>query len=205
MSRLALAALATAALLTACAPMPPAAPTPSTAAAAPPPAAGSGDWVEAERQARASGHSADSDERRPGGRALRRFPRPRLRRLASEPARDAGRRIARPAPARRRSIASRRRWASSSRSPISPSRCRSASYEPLTGDSIVFERSTGGNEASQIYRLDLASKQVTRRYRAGHAARPGRLAAPQQPAALLLGAARPHRQRRDGATRSRRR
>jgi len=36
-----------------------------------------------------------------------------------------------------------------------------ASYEPLGGDSIVFERSSGGNEAAQIYRLDLATRQVT--------------------------------------------
>jgi dipeptidyl aminopeptidase/acylaminoacyl peptidase len=36
-----------------------------------------------------------------------------------------------------------------------------ASYEPLTGDSIVFERSSGGSEASQIYRLDLATQQVS--------------------------------------------
>jgi Tol biopolymer transport system component len=36
-----------------------------------------------------------------------------------------------------------------------------ASYEPRTGDSIVFERSSGGDEASQIYRLDLATRQVT--------------------------------------------
>ena len=38
---------------------------------------------------------------------------------------------------------------------------RNASYEPLTGDAIVFERSTGGDEAAQIYRLDLATRQVT--------------------------------------------
>jgi dipeptidyl aminopeptidase/acylaminoacyl peptidase len=38
---------------------------------------------------------------------------------------------------------------------------RNASYEPITGDSIVFERSAGGDEAAQIYRLDLASRQVT--------------------------------------------
>ena len=36
-----------------------------------------------------------------------------------------------------------------------------ASYEPRTGDSIVFERGAGGNEASQIYRLDLATRKVT--------------------------------------------
>jgi len=38
---------------------------------------------------------------------------------------------------------------------------RNASYEPLKGDYIVFERSNGGDEASQVYRLDLASKQVS--------------------------------------------
>ena len=71
-----------------------------------------------------------------------------------------------------------------------------ASYEPRTGDSIVFERSTGGDEASQIYRLDLATRQVTRRLRARHAARSRRLAEPEQPADLFLGAAGPHRRRR---------
>ena len=38
---------------------------------------------------------------------------------------------------------------------------------------IVFERSTGGNEAAQLYRLDLATSQTTRHFRAGHAPRPG--------------------------------
>jgi dipeptidyl aminopeptidase/acylaminoacyl peptidase len=38
---------------------------------------------------------------------------------------------------------------------------RKASYEPLTGDSIVFERSNGGDEADQIYRMDLATRQVS--------------------------------------------
>jgi dipeptidyl aminopeptidase/acylaminoacyl peptidase len=36
----------------------------------------------------------------------------------------------------------------------------SASYEPRDGKYIVFERSTGGSEADQIYRLDLESRQV---------------------------------------------
>ncbi|MEP7302832.1 MAG: prolyl oligopeptidase family serine peptidase [Caldimonas sp.] len=36
-----------------------------------------------------------------------------------------------------------------------------ASYEPLVGDAIVFERSSGGDEADQIYRLDLATRKVT--------------------------------------------
>jgi dipeptidyl aminopeptidase/acylaminoacyl peptidase len=38
---------------------------------------------------------------------------------------------------------------------------RNASYEPITGDSIVFERSAGGDEAAQIYRLDLATREIT--------------------------------------------
>ena len=38
---------------------------------------------------------------------------------------------------------------------------RRASYEPRQGKYLVFERSNGGNEADQVYRLDLPSKQVT--------------------------------------------
>ncbi len=38
---------------------------------------------------------------------------------------------------------------------------RNASYDPIAGDAIVFERSSGGDEAAQIYRLDLATRQVT--------------------------------------------
>lgn len=36
----------------------------------------------------------------------------------------------------------------------------SATYEPREGKYLVFERSTGGSEADQIYRLDLESRQV---------------------------------------------
>jgi len=36
----------------------------------------------------------------------------------------------------------------------------SARYEPHEGKYIVFERSSGGNEAAQIYRLDLDTRQV---------------------------------------------
>ncbi len=36
-----------------------------------------------------------------------------------------------------------------------------ASWEPRQGRYIVFERSTGGDEADQIYRLDLATRQST--------------------------------------------
>ena len=38
---------------------------------------------------------------------------------------------------------------------------RLAGYEPKRGDYLVFERSSGGNEAHQLYRLDLPSKQVS--------------------------------------------
>ncbi len=38
---------------------------------------------------------------------------------------------------------------------------REASYEPRQGKYLVFERSSGGNEANQVYRLDLPGKQVT--------------------------------------------
>ena len=36
-----------------------------------------------------------------------------------------------------------------------------ASFQPRRGDYLVYSRDSGGNEASQLYRLDLASKQVT--------------------------------------------
>ncbi|MET0334893.1 MAG: prolyl oligopeptidase family serine peptidase [Rhizobacter sp.] len=36
-----------------------------------------------------------------------------------------------------------------------------ASYEPRSGNYIVFERSAGGSEADQVYRLDLATKTTT--------------------------------------------
>jgi dipeptidyl aminopeptidase/acylaminoacyl peptidase len=38
---------------------------------------------------------------------------------------------------------------------------RTASFEPLAGQYLVFERSSGGSEADQLYRLDLDSKAVT--------------------------------------------
>ncbi len=44
---------------------------------------------------------------------------------------------------------------------------RKASYEPLAGAYIVFERSSGGDEAAQLYRLDLASRQTTQITEAG--------------------------------------
>ncbi len=37
---------------------------------------------------------------------------------------------------------------------------RTASWEPRRGEYIVFERSVGGNEADQIYRLDPATKAI---------------------------------------------
>jgi len=38
---------------------------------------------------------------------------------------------------------------------------RNASYEPIRGDYIVFERGNGGDEAAQLYRLDLATRETT--------------------------------------------
>lgn len=38
---------------------------------------------------------------------------------------------------------------------------RRASYEPLAGRYIVFARGNGGDEANQLYRLDLPSRQTT--------------------------------------------
>ncbi len=38
---------------------------------------------------------------------------------------------------------------------------RNASYEPRRGDYLVFERNSGGNEADQLYRMDLPSKKVS--------------------------------------------
>jgi dipeptidyl aminopeptidase/acylaminoacyl peptidase len=38
---------------------------------------------------------------------------------------------------------------------------RAATWEPRHGDYLVFERSNGGDEADQLYRLDLSSRQVT--------------------------------------------
>ena len=36
-----------------------------------------------------------------------------------------------------------------------------ASFEPRRGDYLVYSRDTGGNEASQLYRLDFANRQTT--------------------------------------------
>ena len=38
---------------------------------------------------------------------------------------------------------------------------RVASYEPRQGNYIVFERSSGGDEAAKLYRLDLPGRQIT--------------------------------------------
>ena len=38
---------------------------------------------------------------------------------------------------------------------------RNASYEPRQGRYLVFEKASGGNEANQVYRMDLPTKQVT--------------------------------------------
>jgi len=42
-----------------------------------------------------------------------------------------------------------------------PDPVRSASFEPKRGDYLVYARDTGGNEASQLYRYDIATKQST--------------------------------------------
>ena len=42
-----------------------------------------------------------------------------------------------------------------------PDPVREASYEPLAGAYIVFARSSGGDEADKLYRLDLPGKAVT--------------------------------------------
>jgi dipeptidyl aminopeptidase/acylaminoacyl peptidase len=42
-----------------------------------------------------------------------------------------------------------------------PDPVRNASYEPRQGRYLVFERANAGNEANQVYRLDLPSKQTT--------------------------------------------
>lgn len=42
-----------------------------------------------------------------------------------------------------------------------PDSVRAASYHPVHGKYLVFARDTGGNEAAQIYRMDLPSREVT--------------------------------------------
>jgi dipeptidyl aminopeptidase/acylaminoacyl peptidase len=42
-----------------------------------------------------------------------------------------------------------------------PDPVREASWEPRQGRYLVFERASGGNEANQVYRLDLPSRQIT--------------------------------------------
>src|SRR6478736_3872058 len=160
MSRLALAALASAALLSACAPMPPAPPTPSPAAATAPPAALSGDWVQ------------------PNDKLVIQGIPPIPVSVIQDVARYAdfrGHGFVDWHPSRRDMLVSYRKAGASTAQiyrltapmgeleqltdfaePVSQ-----ASYEPRTGDSIVFERSTGGDEATQIYRLDLATRQVS--------------------------------------------
>jgi dipeptidyl aminopeptidase/acylaminoacyl peptidase len=43
----------------------------------------------------------------------------------------------------------------------SPDPVTTATYEPREGKYLVFERSAGGSEADQLYRLDMATKQAT--------------------------------------------
>ena len=42
-----------------------------------------------------------------------------------------------------------------------PDPVSTASFEPKSGSYIVYARDTGGNEAAQLYRLDLATRQTT--------------------------------------------
>ena len=163
MSRLALAALATAALLSACAPMPPAAPAPrdvATAPASPGGTAGGGDWI------------------RPNDKLVVQGIPPIPRSVAEEVARYAdfrGHGFVDWHPFRREMLVGYRRAGGSTTQiyrltapmgelePVTDfaDPVRQARYEPLTGESILFERSSGGDEAAQIYRLDLATRQVT--------------------------------------------
>ena len=88
------------------------------------------------------GHPAGPAVAGPPGRAVHRFPRPRLRRLAPGAATRCWSRTARRATAWTRSTASRGRWASSSldqrRRPVA-----GASYEPSDGRYIVFSARQG--------------------------------------------------------------
>ena len=42
-----------------------------------------------------------------------------------------------------------------------PDPVTSATFEPTRGDYIIYARDTGGNEAAQLYRLDLATRRTT--------------------------------------------
>ena len=163
MSRLVLAALATAALLSACAPMQPAAPAPRDTAAAPVSPggpAGGGDWI------------------RPNDKLVVQGIPPIPRSVADEVARYAdfrGHGFVDWHPFRREMLVGYRRAGGNTTQiyrltapmgelePVTDfaDPVRQARYEPLTGESILFERSSGGDEAAQIYRIDLATRQVT--------------------------------------------
>ncbi len=161
MSRLALAALAAAALLCACSPMPPAPPARSSEpAAAPASPAGASDWVQANDKLVIQG-----------------IP-PIPRSVAEEVGRYGdfrGHGFVDWHPTRREMLVGHRKAGGNTTqiyrlaSPLGELEpitdfadpVRKARFEPLTGNSILFERSTGGDEAAQIYRLDLATRQVT--------------------------------------------
>ncbi|MEO5883863.1 MAG: alpha/beta fold hydrolase [Caldimonas sp.] len=159
MPRIALAVIASAALLAACAPLPPAPPAPGNAAA-PPPAAATGEWVKANDKLVIQG-----------------IP-PIPTSVVDEVSRYAdfrGHGFADWHPGRPEMLVAHRKAGASTvqifrlTAPMGELEqvtdfaepVYRASYEPLTGDSIVFERGIGGNEAAQIYRLDLATRQVT--------------------------------------------
>jgi dipeptidyl aminopeptidase/acylaminoacyl peptidase len=160
MSRLALAALASAALLAACSPMPSATLSAASASAAPAAAPASGDWIKPNDQLVIQGIPPIPSS------------------VAQDVARYAdfrGHGFADWHPTRREMLVVHRKAGRNTAqifrlaTPIGELEqltdfadpVARASYEPLTGDAIVFERSRGGNEAAQIYRLDLATKQVS--------------------------------------------
>ena len=183
MSRLALAALASAALLSACAPMPPA-PADARRRRRGRAARGrSGDWVQPNANLVVQGIPPIPASVVRAGRPLHRLPRPQLRRLASDPARDAGlapqgRRQHGAAVPRRRADG-RARAADRLRRAGAQAQLRAADRASTSCSSAA----TAATRPSQLYRLDLASRQVTLLTDPGQRHEHGRLAAPEQPAA----------------------
>ncbi|MGZ5215156.1 MAG: prolyl oligopeptidase family serine peptidase [Caldimonas sp.] len=161
MPRLALAALATAALLSACAPLPPAVP------AAP-----------ATKPAPAARADEPGDTIAPNPNLLVQGIPPIPKGIADDVARYndfRGHGFVDWHPTRREMLVAHRKAGASTTqiyrltAPLGELEAltdfadpvRRASYDPIGGGAIVFERSSGGDEAAQIYRLDLATKQVT--------------------------------------------
>ena len=150
----------------------------------------------AQRQARAPGHPADSGQRRPGRRAT-----PTSAATASSTGIRAGARcsspIARPAPARRRSIASRAPMGELEQLTDFAEPVSQASYEPR--DRRLRSCSSAAPAATRRRRSTASTspaKQVTVVSEPDMRHDAGRLAEPEQPADLFLGAAGSHRRRR---------